>query len=169
LRVFGPDAAPGNHKHAQIGPIAIGANHYHWMFWQQGGAAWYQEYVGPGASTHTHTLPIGPTHFLVMVACSDASYSAFVAAEPNALIVAEMPITALGGNQFDAGDIVTPDWDAGTRTTWETRVAAFGLTLPAVVTSPRRFARWLLTAFEHTHQNIKDERNYRMNTFTMQE
>lgn len=169
LRVFGPDAAPGDHKHAQIGPLAIGANHYHWMFWQQGGAGWYQEYVGPGGSSHTHTIPTGPTHFLVAVATTDAQYSAFIAAEPGALIVAQMPVSALGDGKFSAGDIANTAWDAPTRTTWATRVANFGLVLPVVVSNPRRFVRWLLASFEHTHQNIKDEKPYRMNSFAVQE
>lgn len=103
------------------------------------------------------------------VATTNAQYDAFIAAEPNALIVAEMPVSALGDGRFSVGDIVDTAWDSGTRTTWETRVANFGLVLPTVVNNPRRFVRWLLSAFEHTHQNIKDERSYRMTSFTVAE
>lgn len=169
LRIFGPDPGFGNHKHAQIGPLALGANHYHWMFWQQGGVGWYQEYIGPGAQAHTHIIPFGPTHFLVAAATTNIQYNEFILAEPNALIIAEMPVSGLGGGIFNVDAIEGTNWDAGTRSSWEARSVNFGLVLPSIVTNPRRFIRWLISCFEQTHQNIKDDANYRMKSFTSQE
>jgi len=166
LRVFGPDPAPGDHRHAQISMLAIQDDHYHQLFWNDSQDAFYQEWfkTDPGALTHTHTIPVGPSHFLVFVLCSDAMWNLFVAAVGTNLVIGQADITTDDGNA-SIGNIDNTAWTTQKRTAWKNRIANFGLDLPIAVTNPRRFVRWILAAFQNVSQNIKDDKPYRYTSY----
>jgi len=161
LRVFGPDPAPGDHKHAQTGAIALGTDHYHWMVFAGNAQSWYQDYVGPVASSHSHVIPVERTHFMVFVVCTDAAYAQLLIDVPNIIILGHADVTAVGGEDYTIGDIINVAWSGADRTSWENTFNNFGMDLPEAITNDRRLVRWLMSVFFNTGQNMSSDLPYR--------
>jgi hypothetical protein len=160
LRVFGPDEAPADHKHAQMGCLALGTNHYHWMIFDEGGESWHQDYVGNVANEHEHDIPVNRTHFFCFVICSDAEYTQLLIDAPNIIVCGLAPVTETGDG-WTIGPIDNTEWDAGTRTDWENKFSNFGLSLPEKIMHDRRLVQWILAIFFNEQQNMRTDETYR--------
>ena len=165
LRIFGPDPAPGDHRHAQMGCLALGTNHYHWMLFSENGQTWHQDYVGGGANEHTHDIPVDRTHFFVFIICTNAAYNQLLSDLPNLIICGEAPVTRNddpdGSTSWSIGPIDNTLWDVTTRTYWESLFDNFGLPLPEKITNDRRLVRWVLAIFFNSQQNMRTDEVYR--------
>ena len=154
-----------DHKHVVVGCIALGTNHYHWVFYRDG--VILQEYVGNPVNDHDHAIVDEPWQFMVFVNCYEADYDALLAAYPNIIILGHCEVTETpdesdpGRSSYTFGAVDNTAWDAGTRTAWETRFENFGLVLPDVVTNDRRLVHYTLALFHAPRQGLKNERNYR--------
>jgi hypothetical protein len=162
LRVFGPDPAPGDHKHAQTGGCyAIGLNHYHQILRNESGSAWHQDYVGAGANDHSHVIPVNDTHKFTFVVCSDADYAQLLIDLPNLIECGHAIVTGNAVDGWVLGKIDNTAWDAATRTSWETFFESFGLDLPEKITNYRRLVRWMLAIFFNNPQGLTTDMTYR--------
>lgn len=163
IRLISGDPAPADHKHAVSGAIALGTDHYHWVFYN---GSIVQECVGGVDHSHASLTGIA-THFMVFVMTSDAQYDQLLIDVPNIIIVGQSEVTENDDGSFNAGLIVNTAWDGATRTAWENRIDNFGLELPLTVTNDRRLVKWLLGAFLAPSQAVRDEQNYRMTSFVI--
>lgn len=147
------------HRHTVMGCLALGSNHYHYVFFGGDDTAIVQEFYGAGTE-HEHDFPADATRFLVFVLCSDAAYAQLLTELPNLVILGHCEITIEEGVAI-IGKVDNTPWDGPTRTDWETKFDAFGVALPAAVTNDRRLVMFCLAAFHEIRQGVKSDQALR--------
>ena len=121
-----------------------GALHYHDVV--RYGGAWHV--LTHGAPDHDHAVPEQPDWWLVSALIRDEDLAA-CAADPQMFPVGEVV----------DGELSTETWDAGTVTTWATRMLnGLALVLPDVVNNNERMVVWIVNVLG---LRADSERGYR--------